>query len=549
MKKLVLSVLLIFIVFNIDGAGLKASVLSDLVNSARLTKNFRSRELFEYLPSNTSGTSLEGYITKCVYLKINKNALSDIINKKPENITFKIPIDSRNNFEFELIRSQVLTDDFKTASLSGEGNVTYFNYTPGVYYRGIIKGDNSSWAALSIFDDFVMLVASGNEGNFNLGSLRNGESMYSDNYIFYNDIDLKIKNNFECFSDENSMWKNHIQGRKEIINNVITSPVQGPIRKYFECDYKMYQDFGSNITNVNNYVTAIYNSNIAFYQNAQINTVLQSVYIWTTLDPYANTNDLFIILKRLGGRVKNNFNGNLAQYISTRTNTGGGIAWIDVLCYPYNSGDSSGPTAVSIIDTMHRAFPIYSWTTNVLCHEMGHNVGSPHTHSCSWTGGAIDSCYHVEGNCYTGPAIPRIGTIMSYCHSNGSINLSLGFGTQPGNLVRQRYNSASCLIGIQQIGNSVPEGYSLSQNYPNPFNPSTKIFFEIPADISGNRELFTELTVYDALGRKVAELAGIKLQPGKYSVDFDASLLPSGVYFYRLNTEHFSKTSKMVLIK
>lgn len=549
MKKYIYFLLLLLITLFIYGTGTSANTLADMVNSVKLTQKFRSAELFQFLPSNTSGNTFEDYISKCTYLKINRNALAIIIRDKPQNIIFKIPLENNKYFEFELIRSQVFTDDFKTVSISGDGSMTDNNYQPGIYYRGIIKGDNSSWAALSIFDDFVMLIASGMNGNLNLGSLRKGESMYSDNYVFYNENDLKIRNNFVCLSDDYSMWKNRMPLVKGSEGNVNTTMVQGPIRKYFECDYKMYQDFGSNTTNVNNYVTAIYNSNIAFYQNAQIATLLQSVYIWTSTDPYANSNNLYVLLKRFGGRLKNSFNGHLGHLISTRTNTSGGIAWIEVLCFPYNSGDSSGPYAVSVIDTMNRAFPIYSWTTFVLCHEMGHNVGSPHTHNCFWSGGPIDTCYQVEGSCYNGPPKPRIGTIMSYCYLNSTVNLSLGFGTLPGNLVRLRYNAASCLIGIEQIGTSVPSGYSLSQNYPNPFNPSTKIFFEIPAGLKGERELFTELTIYDALGRKVTELAGLKLMPGKYSVDFDGSFLPSGIYFYRLSTGYYNQTNKMVMVK
>jgi hypothetical protein len=345
------------------------------------------------------------------------------------------------------------------------------------------------------------------------------------------------------------MWKTPGENNKSSNNNISSSFLQGPIRKYFECDYKMYQDYGSNTVNVNNFVTAIYNTNIAFYQNDQISTLLQSVYIWVTPDPYTSTNDLYKILKKFGGRVRNTFNGHLAHLISTRTNTGGGIAWLEVLCYPYNSGDSSAPTAVSILDTSLRPFPVYTWNTFVLCHEMGHNVGSPHTHSCSWIGGPIDTCYTVEGSCYSGPPVPRIGTIMSYCHSGMGVNLSLGFGVKPGNLVRQRYNAASCLIGIEQIGTTVPADYLLHQNYPNPFNPVTKIIFDIPPGSNGAREFFTKLTVYDALGRIVAELAGVSLKPGRYSVDFDASNLTSGVYFYRLAADNFIHSKRMILVK
>src|SRR5690606_19866260 len=93
-------------------------------------------------------------------------------------------------------------------------------------------------------------------------------------------------------------------------------------------------------------------------------------------------------------------------------------------------------------------YPTYNWTVLVLTHELGHNIGSPHTHSCSWPGGAIDDCYEVEGGCSPGPDPgPAGGTIMSYCHLSGNpgINFANGFGTLPGNRIRNRVTNANCL--------------------------------------------------------------------------------------------------------
>ena len=81
---------------------------------------------------------------------------------------------------------------------------------------------------------------------------------------------------------------------------------------------------------------------------------------------------------------------------------------------------------------------------------MGHNLGSPHTHNCSWTGGAIDGCGPAAGyseGCNAPLPSQGQGTIMSYCHLVPSVGIGFtyGFGPQPGNLIRSRVNNASCL--------------------------------------------------------------------------------------------------------
>lgn len=98
-------------------------------------------------------------------------------------------------------------------------------------------------------------------------------------------------------------------------------------------------------------------------------------------------------------------------------------------------------------------------------------------------------------------------------------------------------------IGIKGISTEVPKTYSLDQNYPNPFNPATKIKFALPN--SG----FVSLKVYDILGNEVYTLDQSYRKAGYYEASFDASNLASGVYFYKLVTEGYTATRKMLLIK
>lgn len=88
-----------------------------------------------------------------------------------------------------------------------------------------------------------------------------------------------------------------------------------------------------------------------------------------------------------------------------------------------------------------------------------------------------------------------------------------------------------------------PKGFYLSQNYPNPFNPNTLISFNIPVQSN------VKVKVFSMLGKEVETLVNKELSAGNYSINFDASNLSGGVYFYKLETESFSETKKMILIK
>jgi hypothetical protein len=93
-------------------------------------------------------------------------------------------------------------------------------------------------------------------------------------------------------------------------------------------------------------------------------------------------------------------------------------------------------------------------------------------------------------------------------------------------------------------GELIPDKYALEQNYPNPFNPSTVIEFSLPENVGNVR-----LSIYNALGEKVAELVNTALVAGKYSYQWNAQNLATGIYIYELRTDKFVSVKKMVLMK
>ena len=108
-------------------------------------------------------------------------------------------------------------------------------------------------------------------------------------------------------------------------------------------------------------------------------------------------------------------------------------------------------------------------------------------------------------------------------------------------IVKIAVNSSTAVTGINDM--DVPDKFSLSQNYPNPFNPTTNIEFSI-----ANSENVI-LKVYDILGGEVATLVNGVHSSGKYSVEFNASKLVSGIYIYSLKAGNYSAVKKMMLVK
>jgi len=98
--------------------------------------------------------------------------------------------------------------------------------------------------------------------------------------------------------------------------------------------------------------------------------------------------------------------------------------------------------------------------------------------------------------------------------------------------------------------NNLPQEFKLFQNYPNPFNPTTKIRYSIPfVETHRDASLPITLKVFDILGREVATLVNEEMPAGSYEIEFDAVELTSGIYFYRLMTDNFSETRKMLVVK
>lgn len=110
-------------------------------------------------------------------------------------------------------------------------------------------------------------------------------------------------------------------------------------------------------------------------------------------------------------------------------------------------------------------------------------------------------------------------------------------------IIYKTTNGGGDPIGIIKINNEIPDKFSLSQNYPNPFNPETRISFDIP------KNTFVRLTIYNIEGKEIELLLNQYIKAGKYLINWNSTIYSSGVYFYKLDTDRYTKTKKMVILK
>ena len=398
---------------------------------------------------------MQDEVTAATLLDFQSDQVKQLLDQREEHIRLQLPVGPGNNMlELWLYRAEILTPDFQLRTSAGNGAV--LPYQEGLYYWGIVKGDENSLAAIAISEDEIMGFVSIGADKFVLGRLRERNSR---THVVYKEADLKIQPDFNCGTDDEL----HYMGKEP--TGTPEKNADNCVRMYIEIDNDLVVAQGG-VTQATNYVTGAFSQVAILYANEAVNMTVNAIFAWNTADPYSGPGTLDF-LNQFQANLNGNFNGDLAHLVGTQG--GGGIAYVDVLC---NKAYGVGYSAVSL---SYSNVPTYSWTVEVLTHEIGHNLGSRHTHACVWNGNntPIDCCgYNAgygESSCGNGYSctIPNPvggGTIMSYCHLIGGvgINFNNGFGTQPGNLIRDRVYNASCLTNC----NASPCNIFTSTNVP-----------------------------------------------------------------------------------
>ena len=432
MKKFFVSVFVVLTTFLTISAQQNSLKPNLLIQEAKKSQKSLPVELFK-ISKTRNDVNIPKEIESYSILDIDREGLKKFRKEKSNFISLTIPQEGRSDLTLELVEVQPFAEGFtvKTAP-----SMQIVEVNTGKHYRGIIKGQERSIAAISIFDDQIMGFIShpSATGNLVIGKLEN-----SPEHILYQDDQISEKFNFDCQAKdkETEYTTDQLNG-----TNTGSRALSDCVRLYLEVDYDIYVNKGSTTTAVTNYVTGIFNQVSTLYANEQINTVVSEIVVWTQQSPYNSTSSINMLNAFTANRQR--FNGDLAQLLSFKAS--GGVAYVDGLCRS-NPDYSMGYAG---IQSSYSNVPTYSWTVEVCAHEFGHLFGSQHTHACVWNGNntAIDGCYTTEGGC-ANPGNPPAtvgGTIMSYCHLTSSgINFSNGFGVQPGNVIRSEVTTATCL--------------------------------------------------------------------------------------------------------
>ncbi|MCB9213498.1 MAG: HYR domain-containing protein [Alteromonas sp.] len=434
MKKILLLIVLAFPLMLLSQNRI-GKVAEEVVATKVKPGKFKPYELFNSNFTKASGT-YKNAVREGIVLDFSPAKVAALVQDNPREIQLTLPINERGQtITLELFQKDIFASSFSVRTSDGRDITNTVDR--GKHYRGIVAGKPHSLVGISIFNNEVMGFISYGEGNYVIGRLQDSESKH----IIYNDRDLLMEDPFSCSTPDDG--PGYTAGQLEVPGNRDPGDV---VCIYIEAGQSVFNSFGGNLTNTTNFLNGVFAECYTLYANEGIAMQTSDMLIWTTADPYngANTTAQLNAFQAQTSSI----NGNLGHLVEVQ-NIGGLAAGFSGICAANvdNSLCFSGFSG-----TNYNTVPTFSFNVMIITHEMGHLLGSRHTHACVWNGNntAIDGCAgFTEGGCPLPPSPPGGGTIMSYCHNDPvGVDFTQGFGPQPNAVIVNTVNTpGNCLLG------------------------------------------------------------------------------------------------------
>ncbi len=402
--------------------------------SQRVQKAIDKEVMHSYTLVQESNTSLkdagisEQELTEGLIVNLREDAIRNLQQRRPQVLELRFPLPELGMQTVTLIPSKVLRETFVLTTSSGRA----INYEPGLYYHGTLNGDYNSIVAISVFDKEIHGLISTELGNYVIGKIDGNEE---NAHLIYNDRYHLNPQDLGCETpDDGEVYK------PSDLEYDVTKATGDCIEVYVEVDDDIVTQKGGAV-NAANYITGLFNESITLYTNENLEMGISEMKVWDTPAPYSGSSSSAMLNSYQANTGA--FNGNLSHLVSYQA-SGGIAAGFSGIC----NSNVDNSKCFSSIDASYSNVPVYSYSVMVVTHEMGHLIGSRHTHACVWNGNgtAIDGCAGgTEGSCSVPGSPSGGGTIMSYCHLTTGIDFTQGFGPQPGNVIRNTVTNASCL--------------------------------------------------------------------------------------------------------
>lgn len=402
-------------------------------------KSGKEVRLFEY-ESNKSRQDIGA-----AHLRINKSKLHSL-KKLRNNQIIHIPVSATEHV------AVVVSPTSKLLPIVTDEKGQEIDVVHTHQMIGHVLDDKSSTVNIAISNNAMSALITDKHGNYNIGPKKGSKG----EYVFFNDLKLGSQP-FSCKNDEVAKIK-RILKQKNLKSIASIDSTYQCIKIYIETDYLTYQNVGggTSIQAVVDYVEGAFAQVATIYERIGIPMQLSEIKVWTEPDPYHADKSVGHALTYASSNVSS-FNGDIFHLISAK-NDESGYSGVGYVSSGYRTGlfnrtTLCGPNPFSVSQTQlgYETLPVYSWTVNVIAHEIGHNLGAPHTHECAWGENydlPLDQC--VANDCSGhSPGLPPAGqgTLMSYCHLNSEVGISLEKGFHPtvAEHIRSEYAKTACL--------------------------------------------------------------------------------------------------------